>query len=143
MCILWSGLFKEVYTTKEYTMSTGKILKSTVLKQGNQYNLDTNKILGSKTGFTANAGLCISVLMEDENHEIIIITLGAPSNENKPYNITDALELIEYTEEETGLVKKEAVGSDGKKRIFYSVCGEGMGHAIRSSVILEHLTKKH
>lgn len=95
---LKNKLFKEVYTTKEYTMSTGKILKSTVLKQGNQYNLDTNKILGSKTGFTANAGLCISVLMEDENHEIIIITLGAPSNENKPYNITDALELIEYTE---------------------------------------------
>lgn len=95
---LKNKLFKEVYTTKEYTMSTGKILKSTVLKQGNQYNLDTNKILGSKTGFTANAGLCISVLMEDENHEIIIITLGAPSNENKPYNITDALELIEFTE---------------------------------------------
>lgn len=52
-------------------------------------------------------------------------------------------ELIEYTEEETGLVKKEAVGSEGRKRIFYSICGEGMGHAIRSSVILEHLIKKH
>ena len=51
--------------------------------------------------------------------------------------------LIEVTEEETGLVVKEAAGSQGKKRIFYSVCGEGMGHAIRSSVILEHLTKKH
>ena len=51
--------------------------------------------------------------------------------------------LIEVTEEETGLVVKEAAGSQGKKRIFYSVCGEGMGHAIRSSVILEHLTKKY
>ena len=52
-------------------------------------------------------------------------------------------ELIEVTEEETGLVIKEAAGSEGRKRIFYSVCGEGMGHAIRSSVILEHLTKKY
>ncbi|MBQ6139274.1 MAG: glycosyltransferase [Methanobrevibacter sp.] len=52
-------------------------------------------------------------------------------------------ELIEVTEEETGLIIKEAAGSEGKKRIFYSVCGEGMGHAIRSSVILEHLTKKY
>ncbi|MBE6512888.1 MAG: glycosyltransferase [Methanobrevibacter olleyae] len=52
-------------------------------------------------------------------------------------------ELIEVTEDETGLVIKEAAGSEGKKRIFYSVCGEGMGHAIRSSVILEHLTKKY
>ena len=52
-------------------------------------------------------------------------------------------ELIEVTEEETGLVIKEAAGSEGRKRIFYSVCGEGMGHAIRTSVILEHLTKKY
>lgn len=52
-------------------------------------------------------------------------------------------ELIEVTEEETGLIVKEAAGSEGRKRIFYSVCGEGMGHAIRSSVILEHLTKKY
>lgn len=29
--------------------------------------------------------------------------------------------------------------SDNKRRILYSVCGEGMGHAIRSSVIIEHL----
>lgn len=31
----------------------------------------------------------------------------------------------------------------GRKRIIYSVCGEGMGHAIRGGVILEHLTKKY
>jgi uncharacterized protein (TIGR00661 family) len=31
--------------------------------------------------------------------------------------------------------------SDNKRRILYSVCGEGMGHAIRSSVIIEHLLK--
>ena len=30
-----------------------------------------------------------------------------------------------------------------RKKIFYSICGEGMGHAIRSGVILEELTKKH
>lgn len=30
-----------------------------------------------------------------------------------------------------------------RKRILYGVCGEGMGHAIRSGVILEELSKKH
>lgn len=30
-----------------------------------------------------------------------------------------------------------------EKRIIYSVCGEGMGHAIRSSVIIEHLLEKN
>ncbi|MDR2622964.1 MAG: glycosyltransferase [Methanobrevibacter sp.] len=29
------------------------------------------------------------------------------------------------------------------KRIFYSVCGEGLGHAIRSGVIIEELLKKY
>ncbi len=29
-----------------------------------------------------------------------------------------------------------------EKRIIYSVCGEGMGHAIRSSVVIDHLLKK-
>lgn len=52
-------------------------------------------------------------------------------------------ELIEVKEEETGLVKTEAAGFKGRKKIFYSVCGEGMGHAIRSSVIIEHLIKKY
>lgn len=33
--------------------------------------------------------------------------------------------------------------SDSQKVIFYCVCGEGMGHAIRSGVILEYLVKKY
>jgi len=28
-------------------------------------------------------------------------------------------------------------------RIIYGVCGEGMGHAIRSKLLLDHLSKKH
>ncbi|MEN6574016.1 MJ1255/VC2487 family glycosyltransferase [Methanobacterium aggregans] len=31
----------------------------------------------------------------------------------------------------------------GKKRIIYSLCGEGMGHAIRSGVVIKHLSKKY
>lgn len=69
-------------------------------------------------------------------------------------------ELIEVqlNEKETRLIgvdKKEDLGSSSenalisidnqvaRKKIFYSVCGEGMGHAIRSSVIIEHLIKKY
>ncbi len=32
---------------------------------------------------------------------------------------------------------------DKKKKVLYSVCGEGMGHAIRSSVIIKHLLKEN
>ena len=92
--------FKKIYTTKEYTLSTGKIIKSTVERQKNYLNLDLSKILGSKTGTTGNAGLCISVLMKHQNHEIIIITLGAPILDgNNPYNVIDATKLISFIEE--------------------------------------------
>lgn len=86
--------FKKVYTTKEYTLSTGKLIKSTILKT----NSDTTKIIGSKTGFTGDAGLCISVLMNHKNHDIIFITLGAPSNENEPHHINDAVSIINFIE---------------------------------------------
>lgn len=32
-------------------------------------------------------------------------------------------------------------GHSDRKRILYGVCGEGMGHAIRSAVVIEHLMK--
>ncbi|MBU4534458.1 MAG: glycosyltransferase [Euryarchaeota archaeon] len=34
-------------------------------------------------------------------------------------------------------------GDNGKKRIIYSVCGEGMGHAIRSGVLLEEMSSRY
>ncbi|HEY0196895.1 MAG TPA: MJ1255/VC2487 family glycosyltransferase, partial [Methanobacterium sp.] len=33
--------------------------------------------------------------------------------------------------------------TEGKKRILYGVCGEGMGHAIRSGVVIDHLLEKN
>ena len=39
---------------------------------------------------------------------------------------------------------KYEFGHDAEqKRIFYGVCGEGMGHAIRTKVVVEHLQKKY
>lgn len=90
--------FKKVYTTKTYNLSTNKQIKSTVQKQADKFNLDISKIIGSKTGFTGNAGLCISVLMNHKSHEIIFITLGAPTTTGVPYNISDTTSLINFIE---------------------------------------------
>ncbi|MDI9614289.1 MJ1255/VC2487 family glycosyltransferase [Methanothermobacter sp.] len=38
---------------------------------------------------------------------------------------------------------KYEFGHSKRKRVLYSVCGEGMGHAIRSGVILDKLTEDH
>ena len=39
--------------------------------------------------------------------------------------------------------KSKKVKIRDKKAIFYCVCGEGMGHAIRSSVIIDHIKDKY
>lgn len=119
--------FKEIYTTKEYTLSTGRTIKSTTKKQADAYGIDINKIRGSKTGFTGNAGLCISVLMEHKEHQIIFITLNAPERkQGLSYNLSDALELINFIEENydnqilsrTGEVIKELPIKNSKQETF-------------------------
>ena len=88
--------FKEIYTTKEYQLSTGKIVKSTVKTTGTKIGKDTSRILGSKTGFTLGAGLCMSAIINSDNHEILIITLGATPNTGNTYHVLDTLELINF-----------------------------------------------
>lgn len=88
--------FKEIYTTKEYQLSTGQIVKSTVKTSGIRLGRDTSRILGSKTGFTLEAGLCMSAIINSDNHEVLIITLGAPPNTGNSYHLLDTLELISF-----------------------------------------------
>lgn len=96
MYCLKNPKFKEIYTTKEYQLSTGKIVKSTVKTTGNRIGKDTSRILGSKTGFTLEAGLCMSAIINSDNHEILIITLGATPNTGNTYHVLDTLELINF-----------------------------------------------
>lgn len=86
--------FKEIYTTKTYTLSNNLFVRSTLFS----YNGNTNRILGSKTGFTLDAGRCISAYFKSNDHEMILITLGA-SSDYKTAHITDALELIDFIDD--------------------------------------------
>lgn len=86
--------FKSIYTTKSYTLSNGLFVRSTIYA----YNGNTRKILGSKTGFTLDAGRCISAYFTSSDHEMLLITLGA-SPDYKTIHITDALELINFIDD--------------------------------------------
>lgn len=88
-------IFQEIYTTKEYTLTNGLTVKSTIYAYSKGDSINTERIIGSKTGFTKEAGLCISALINAKEHDIIIVTIGAPSNGAK-YNVLDALTLIEF-----------------------------------------------
>ena len=90
--------FKEVFTTKEYTLSNNLTVKSTLKYYQEKYDLDISQILGSKTGTTDNAGLCLASYFMIKNHEIISITTKAPLSDI-PYNLIDTLNIIDYLNE--------------------------------------------
>ncbi|MBR6133279.1 MAG: D-alanyl-D-alanine carboxypeptidase [Bacilli bacterium] len=109
---LQNPTFKEIYTTKEYTLSNGLKVKSTINTYTKNSNIDTSKILGSKTGFTENAGYCLSSLSNINGHEVIIITLKATHEGNNYYNIVDTINLINFLNnnyKEELLIEKDTV----------------------------------
>ena len=96
---LENPVFKSVYTTKDYTLANGLEVEATIHKYNKLLNLDTSDIIGSKTGNTTLAGLCMSALFYHEDHEMLLITLGADTVEDVPYNLMDTLFLIDYIHE--------------------------------------------
>ncbi|MBR4618831.1 MAG: D-alanyl-D-alanine carboxypeptidase [Bacilli bacterium] len=105
---LKNPLFKEIYTTREYKLTNGlKVISSISLY--NKNNIDTSKILGSKTGFTGNAGYCFSSLSNINNHEFITIVLNA---KQKGDNLNDTVKILNFISDnysEEILVKKGTV----------------------------------
>ncbi|MBZ9570338.1 glycosyltransferase [Methanobrevibacter sp. TMH8] len=78
-----------------------------------------------------------------ENHSIVNESINV-NNENNEKNQTNTSEW-ETLKLENSLEKSKnlpTIVKNDKKTIFYSICGEGMGHAVRSAVILEELTKE-
>ena len=89
--------FKEIYLMKEYTLSDGLKVVSTTKKMGEKINLDTSKILGSKTGFTLDSEYCITAYFNIKDHEILLVTLDTPHNANMNH-IKDTITLIDFLE---------------------------------------------
>ena len=92
---LKNELFRKIYTTYEYTLSNDLTVTSTLSKYSSS-SKDTIKILGSKTGFTKDAGYCLSSLSNINSHEFLIIVLQAEHIDSKYYNIVDTLSLISF-----------------------------------------------
>lgn len=88
--------FKKIFTTKEYTLSNGLTVYTTLKKYNKNLNLDLSKIIGSKTGFTYDAGYCLATLSNIDNHEIVIINLNAPYQTGVSYHLIDNVTLINF-----------------------------------------------
>jgi len=96
---LENPLFKKIYETKTYTLTNGLKVQSTVNKYNKTLGYDTSRIIGSKTGYTGDAGLCMSAIIRSNNKDLILITLGADYSRKSPYNLIDTLNIIEYLDE--------------------------------------------
>ena len=90
--------FREIFTSfRHSTPPTNKhpdgiTLYSTMFEELNQQQIIDGEILGGKTGYTHEAGLCLASLAQVGRQEYILISAGAKGDHHsEQYNITDAL----------------------------------------------------
>lgn len=89
--------FKELYTTKTYVTSDNSLsFTSTFKNYLNRYSIEADYIYGAKTGYTDNAGLCLSSIANFDNVEYLLVTTNADSTKNMPLHVMDAKTIYEY-----------------------------------------------
>jgi serine-type D-Ala-D-Ala carboxypeptidase (penicillin-binding protein 5/6) len=94
---LQNDTFRKIFTTSRYTSKAtnknpdGITFYSTMFDKINDPSIKGGKIIGGKTGYTEEAGLCLASLAEEGNKEYVLITVGAKGNhKSEQYNIVDA-----------------------------------------------------
>lgn len=102
---LKNDVFREIFTSAYYsTQPTNKhpdgiTFYSTMFDKLGDSSVDYGEILGGKTGYTQEAGLCLASLAKKGKYEYILVTAGAQGNhETEQYNITDAVAVYNSIE---------------------------------------------
>lgn len=117
---LENPLFKEIYESKQYTLTNGLEVKSTLNFYNKFLQADISSIIGSKTGYTSKSGMCMSAIIETGGREIILITLGAPYSYTYPYNLKDTLNVINYLDKN---YRETVLFEEGKELFTLPVVG--------------------
>jgi D-alanyl-D-alanine carboxypeptidase (penicillin-binding protein 5/6) len=99
---LKNDTFREIFTSPRHsTQPTNKhpngiTFHSTMFKELGNQNTTDGEILGGKTGYTDEAGLCLASLARVGKQEYILITAGARGNhKSEQYHVTDALAVYD------------------------------------------------
>lgn len=95
---LQNETFRKIFTTFEHSTSSTNIhphgitLTSTFASSLDDFSIHNSYIIGAKTGYTDNAGLCLASLGKVNAHEYIFVSGKATGNHyTKPYHILDAI----------------------------------------------------
>lgn len=94
--------FRELFTAKSRQSAPtakspeGVLLGSTLFQRASMTGYSTGPILGGKTGYTEDAGLCLASLGLVNGEEYLLITLGAPGDgQSEPNHLIDQLKIYE------------------------------------------------
>lgn len=96
---LENDTFYEIFTSQSYYTETdehpdGITLSSTMFSEMDSSYVEGSRILGGKTGYTDEAGLCLASIAEIDGEIYVLITAGAQgSHYTEPFHIYDALKL--------------------------------------------------
>ncbi|WP_155590521.1 D-alanyl-D-alanine carboxypeptidase family protein [Lysinibacillus cavernae] len=94
---LTNNEFRNVYTAEKYSIKPtnlhpeGITFTSRMFQHMTSSALPGGEILGGKTGYTEDAGLCLASLATVNGQEYVLVTVGAEgSSRTEQFNITDA-----------------------------------------------------
>lgn len=97
---LQNKAFREIFTSSRHsTVATNKhpdgiTFSSTLSQNLKDQTLPSGEILGGKTGYTDEAGLCLASLAQIDGKEYILVTAGAKGDhKTEQYDIVDAREV--------------------------------------------------
>lgn len=95
---LTNNTFRDVYTAERYSIKPtnlhpeGMTVTSRLFNSLNANGKSKVEIIGGKTGYTEQAGLCLASLATIKGEEYILVTVGAKGDSRtEQFNITDAL----------------------------------------------------
>lgn len=94
---LENEMFYEIFYSKAYTFEDSSMtVYSTLEWFASKYNLDVNSILGSKTGYTTNAGRCLASIAYDKENDIKYMLITTNADIDNGMHIKDAVNIYNY-----------------------------------------------
>lgn len=102
---LKNEIFNDIFQSKSYSVAptnqhlNGFTFYSSMFKLQDKWELDNGEIVGGKTGYTDEAGLCLASEAIVNSQKYIAITVNADGNHyTEPYHVYDAFYLYNQLE---------------------------------------------
>lgn len=117
--------FKEIYESQNYYIDAlNKSVERTIVTTSKQYDIDVSMIKGAKTGYTEDAGMCLSstATLDDIDYMVIVLNAKPKSLDH----ITDTNKLYSFYKTNYGYVSvveqddlfKKIVIKDSKEKEY-------------------------